>query len=84
MNLFPFFNGSNAAAEATTARSIIALQGVTKSYQTAAGDYMVLKGIDLAFDAGEFVSVVGCVFIMVLLISKFFLNYGTKFVIGGT
>ena len=40
-------------------RSIISIQGVTKSYKTAAGDYPVLKGINLALEAGEFVSIVG-------------------------
>ncbi|MGC1377257.1 MAG: ABC transporter ATP-binding protein [Anaerolineales bacterium] len=52
-------NGNSSAARAIAPRSIIALQGVTKSYKTAAGDYLVLKGIDLALEAGEFVSIVG-------------------------
>ena len=52
-------NGNSQAARAAAPRSIIALQGVTKSYKTAAGDYLVLKGIDLALEAGEFVSIVG-------------------------
>ena len=46
-------------AQPATVRPIITLQGVTKSYQTAAGAYQVLKGIDLGLEAGEFVSIVG-------------------------
>jgi putative ABC transport system ATP-binding protein len=38
---------------------MIELRGVNKSYRTAAGDYPVLKGIDLAFQAGEFISIIG-------------------------
>ncbi len=57
---FPFLiNGSTQSARAEAPRSIISLQGVSKSYKTAAGDVAVLKGIDLALEAGEFVSIVG-------------------------
>ena len=57
---FPFLtNGNQAAMQSIPPRSIISIQGVTKSYKTAAGDYPVLKGIDLALEAGEFVSIVG-------------------------
>ncbi len=59
MQAFPFSNNGNPAAQAETQRSIITLQGVTKWYKTAAGDYPVLKGIDLELEAGEFVSIVG-------------------------
>ena len=52
-------NGNSQAANPPAPRAIIALQGVTKSYKTAAGDVPVLKGIDLALEAGEFVSIVG-------------------------
>jgi putative ABC transport system ATP-binding protein len=52
-------NGNTPVAQPATPRSIIALQGVTKAYKTAAGAYLVLKGIDLALEAGEFVSIVG-------------------------
>jgi ABC-type lipoprotein export system ATPase subunit len=38
---------------------MIELRGVHKSYQTASGDYPVLKGIDLSFRAGEFNSIIG-------------------------
>jgi putative ABC transport system ATP-binding protein len=38
---------------------MIRLCGVEKSYKTAAGEVPVLRGIDLNFQAGEFVSIVG-------------------------
>ncbi len=38
---------------------MIELRSVNKSYRTASGDYPVLKGIDLQFQAGEFNSIVG-------------------------
>jgi putative ABC transport system ATP-binding protein len=38
---------------------IIELQGVSKSYKTAVGDYPALKNVDLQINAGEFVSVIG-------------------------
>jgi len=56
---FSFLNNGNSPAQPETQRPIIALQGVTKAYKTAAGAYPVLKGIDLALEAGEFVSIVG-------------------------
>jgi putative ABC transport system ATP-binding protein len=57
---FPFIkNGRKSDEKNGRARSMIELRGVTKSYKTAAGDYLVLKGIDLSLHAGEFVSIVG-------------------------
>jgi ABC-type lipoprotein export system ATPase subunit len=47
------------AIEPASASALIELRGVHKAYQTAAGEYSVLKGIDLRFDAGEFISVIG-------------------------
>lgn len=38
---------------------IIDLRGVTKAYETAAGPFWALKGIDLQLQEGEFVAVVG-------------------------
>jgi putative ABC transport system ATP-binding protein len=38
---------------------MIELRGVEKTYQTTSGDYPVLKDINLEFEAGEFISIVG-------------------------
>jgi putative ABC transport system ATP-binding protein len=38
---------------------MIGLQGVTKTYDGAAGSFQALRGIDLCIDAGEFVAIVG-------------------------
>ena len=38
---------------------LIHLRGVQKTYQTAAGGFTALKGIDLEVDPGEFVAVIG-------------------------
>jgi len=60
MHSFSFLNnGTPVAADLNAPRPMITLQGVTKSYKTAMGAYQVLKGIDLALEAGEFVSIVG-------------------------
>jgi putative ABC transport system ATP-binding protein len=40
-------------------KPLIDLHGVTKSYQTDAGLFMALKGIDLQVQSGEFVAIVG-------------------------
>jgi putative ABC transport system ATP-binding protein len=52
-------NNTQSVPSSTLPRSIITLQGVSKSYKTAAGEVPVLKGIDLALEAGEFISIVG-------------------------
>ena len=49
----------SSVVEAVEEHPLIELRGVNKSYQTAAGDYPVLKGIDLNFQAGEFISIIG-------------------------
>lgn len=60
MSTLPFLSiFESPAAEAVEEHPLIELRGVYKSYQTAAGDYPVLKGIDLQFQAGEFVSIIG-------------------------
>jgi putative ABC transport system ATP-binding protein len=38
---------------------VISLRGVTKTYQTAAGSFPALRGIDLHIAAGELVAIVG-------------------------
>ena len=56
-------NGAPAAvlhtALPTGAAGIIDLRGITKIYETAAGPFTALRGIDLTIPAGEFVAVVG-------------------------
>src|SRR5215216_1592290 len=39
--------------------AFLQLQDVRKSYETPKGRYLVLQGIDLAVDQGEFVAIVG-------------------------
>ena len=51
-------DGAAAAAGAPPAH-LIDLAGVVKAYDTAAGSFIALRGIDLAIDAGEFVAVIG-------------------------
>jgi putative ABC transport system ATP-binding protein len=43
----------------TTAQHLIDLRGVVKVFDTAAGPFRALKGVDLQVNAGEFVAVVG-------------------------
>lgn len=47
------------AAARTSQAQLIELRQVIKQYETDAGLYTALKGIDLAIDAGEFVAIVG-------------------------
>ncbi len=47
-------NGSNGYSDGT-----IDLRRVVKAYQTNAGDFLALKGIDLTVASGEFVAVIG-------------------------
>jgi ABC-type lipoprotein export system ATPase subunit len=53
------FQSQAATATPGNPRALIELRDVHKSYKTAVGDYPVLKGIDLSFNAGEFVSIIG-------------------------
>ncbi len=38
---------------------LIELKNITKKYETKAGDLLVLKGIDLTIEEGEFISIMG-------------------------
>ena len=49
----------NGGLAPLTAAGIIDLRGITKVYETAAGPFIALRGIDLTIKAGEFVAVVG-------------------------
>jgi putative ABC transport system ATP-binding protein len=55
-------NGSNGASNGHYRNGnshLIELRKVVKNYETAAGPFPALKGIDLQVDPGEFVSVIG-------------------------
>jgi ABC-type lipoprotein export system ATPase subunit len=57
---FPFAKPQNLLQKnGDTQKPIIELRDVQKSYKSAAGDFLALKGIDLQIGAGEFVSVIG-------------------------
>lgn len=43
----------------SASEAMIELRGVVKSFSNAAGEFTVLKGVDLTIDRGEFVSIVG-------------------------
>ena len=45
--------------EMTSAEAMIDMHGVVKTFKNAAGEFTVLKGIDLTINRGEFVSIVG-------------------------
>ncbi len=47
------------AIQSPIAKEVIELQGVTKTFKNAAGEFTVLKGIDLTLCQGEFVAIVG-------------------------
>ena len=49
----------NGRAVENMALHLIDLKNVVKAYHTPVGDFVALKGVDLAIDKGEFVSVVG-------------------------
>jgi len=45
--------------EMSTPEAMIDMHGVVKTFKNAAGEFIVLKGIDLTINRGEFVSIVG-------------------------
>jgi putative ABC transport system ATP-binding protein len=57
----PFFQAKeqNQAQANGAGSALIALNGVVKSYNTPAGEFQALKGVDLRIDPGEFVAIVG-------------------------
>ncbi len=59
MFTLPFFKTSEPKNDANGNSQMIDLRSVNKYYQSAAGDYHALKGIDLCICAGEFVSIIG-------------------------
>jgi ABC-type lipoprotein export system ATPase subunit len=59
MSILPNHINSEAKNGTNGDTPMIDLRGVHKYYQSAAGDYHALKGIDLCICAGEFVSIIG-------------------------
>ncbi|MCB0094706.1 MAG: ABC transporter ATP-binding protein [Caldilineaceae bacterium] len=55
----PAANGAKKSNGAQPVRSLIHLDEVIKAYETPAGEFLALRGIDLDIDTGEFVAVVG-------------------------
>ncbi len=50
---------SETAVSASHSGPLINLSGVKKAYQTPAGDFYALKGVDLQIERGEFVAMLG-------------------------
>src|SRR5574339_905461 len=59
MSILPNNTNSKAKNNGNSNSPMIDLRSVDKYYQSAAGDYHALKGIDLWISAGEFVSIIG-------------------------
>ena len=58
--IFSKFNSTNKGGVTTKSKqNAILLQGVSKVYTNAAGSFPALKEVDLSFDYGQFVSIVG-------------------------
>lgn len=51
--------GATASGRGGVCPAMIDLRRLTKVYQTPAGDFLALNGVDLRIDCGEFVSIVG-------------------------
>jgi putative ABC transport system ATP-binding protein len=52
-------NGGSLSHPSFVKSAAISLQNVVKTYENAAGRFTALKGIDLEFDSGQFISIVG-------------------------
>ena len=52
-------NGLSTQLNKSTATALVDLRGVVKTYQTPAGSFTALKGVDLRIGPGEFVSIIG-------------------------
>jgi len=54
------YNGNrNGKLKTETSQPAIHLENVIKTYENAAGKFTALKGVDLEFDYGQFISIVG-------------------------
>jgi putative ABC transport system ATP-binding protein len=52
-------NSRQSSSVRVASHHLIELQGVTKQYETPAGEFLALRGVDLTIDEGEFVALVG-------------------------
>jgi ABC-type lipoprotein export system ATPase subunit len=50
---------ANLTSDLTPSDAMIEMRGIVKTFKNAAGEFIVLKGIDLTIKRGEFVSIVG-------------------------
>jgi len=50
---------TNGAGDGAPGGELIALRGVVKAFQTTAGEFLALRGIDFIVGPGEFVAVIG-------------------------
>ena len=57
----PLFKPGTTFAQPSmsTPEAMIDMRGIVKTFKNAAGEFTVLKGIDLTIQRGEFVSIVG-------------------------